>query len=165
VSEVHRRLGAVAEEPAERMTRLATPEICWAPESGCCCAGSGCLSAAEDALGQRPFRWLVTVCFVKLEDQHQWWKKRGGRELRALLMQHWDPVGVRDAPEAQNEYDTYAAGIIDRLHGGGDAVVIAEYLSWAQERMGLPRPASELQDVAQRITAWYAVAMNKQPAD
>jgi hypothetical protein len=40
-------------------------------------------------------------------------------------MELWDPVGVRDAPEAQNEYDTYAAGIIDRLHGGADAVVAA----------------------------------------
>jgi hypothetical protein len=79
-------------------------------------------------------------------------------------MDHWDPIGVRDAPEAQNEYDTYAAGIIDRLHGGADAVVVAEYLSWAQERMGLPTPASELQDVARRIAAWYAVAMREQLA-
>ncbi len=75
-------------------------------------------------------------------------------------MEQWDPTGVRGAPDAQNEYDRYAAGIVDCLHGGADAAAIAEYLSRAQDRMGLPEPPSELAAVATCITAWYAAAMH-----
>jgi len=29
------------------------------------------------------------------------------RAIRAALMQHWDPIGVADIPEAADEYDSY----------------------------------------------------------
>jgi hypothetical protein len=29
--------------------------------------------------------------------------------LRKVLMESWDPIGVYDVPEAQDEYDAYAA--------------------------------------------------------
>ena len=28
-------------------------------------------------------------------------------KVREILMQEWDPIGVRDVPQAQDEYDTY----------------------------------------------------------
>jgi hypothetical protein len=33
----------------------------------------------------------------------RWWKTRGQRELRELLIEHWDPVSVKSVPEAQDE--------------------------------------------------------------
>ena len=30
----------------------------------------------------------------------EWWKRVGERELRALVMSDWDPIGVSDFPEA-----------------------------------------------------------------
>jgi hypothetical protein len=38
-----------------------------------------------------------------------------GREvmqtIRAALMQHWDPIGVADIPEAQTSMDSYIASV------------------------------------------------------
>ena len=28
--------------------------------------------------------------------------------VRRILLQEWDPIGIRDAPEASDEYDRYA---------------------------------------------------------
>jgi hypothetical protein len=98
---------------------------------------------------------------MELEAQHRWWKQTGARELRQLVHEVWDPIGVRDIPEAQSEYDDYVGGIISRLHKGADPATIADYLSWAQDRMGLAKPANELRDVAERITAWYSASMNQ----
>jgi hypothetical protein len=36
------------------------------------------------------------------------YRSRENRRLvRELFMRDWDPIGVRDAPEAQDEYDAY----------------------------------------------------------
>lgn len=40
----------------------------------------------------------------------RWWRQTGERELRCILMTAWDPIGVGDAPEAWDEYDSYAPG-------------------------------------------------------
>ena len=88
-----------------------------------------------------------------------WWKTRGATGLHALLMEHWDPIGVRDIPEAQGEYTRYLGEIATRLHNEADSSDIAEYLSWAQGRMGLPKPAKDLKGVARTITGWYAAEM------
>jgi hypothetical protein len=32
-------------------------------------------------------------------------------QVRRVLMDEWDPIGVRDAPEAQDEYDRYVAEV------------------------------------------------------
>jgi hypothetical protein len=31
---------------------------------------------------------------MELSDWHLWYKRRGGRQLRTLLMDTWDPIGV-----------------------------------------------------------------------
>jgi hypothetical protein len=49
------------------------------------------------------------------EDWLAWWKARGERELRCILMTAWDPIGVGDAAEAWDEYDSYALGVARRL--------------------------------------------------
>ncbi len=37
------------------------------------------------------------------------------RAIRGVLMQDWDPCYVRDAPEAQDEYDTYVSQLYRML--------------------------------------------------
>jgi hypothetical protein len=44
-----------------------------------------------------------------------WWRTTGERELRCILMTAWDPVGAGDAPEAWDEYDSYAPVVAHRL--------------------------------------------------
>ena len=35
--------------------------------------------------------------------------------IRQILLRHWDPVGVVDVPEAQDEYDGYISKIYGTL--------------------------------------------------
>jgi hypothetical protein len=94
---------------------------------------------------------------MQLSEYHQWWKHQGGQELRRLLMERWDPIGVKDAPEAASEYDGYLAGVMQLLRSGASGEAIAEHLSQVeQERMGFRTTATQLQPVGERIVFWYA---------
>ena len=69
-------------------------------------------------------------------------------EIERVLLQEWDPIGVRDLAAASNEYDSYAFEIYACLQGATppSAVELSSYLAGVQsERMGLPC-TSELND-------------------
>jgi hypothetical protein len=77
-------------------------------------------------------------------------------ELQALLMAHWDPIGVQDEPDASDEYDSYVNPLLRRLDDGADADSVAEYLAEIESRrMGLPALPEDRFDVAERIVIWY----------
>src|SRR5207248_11732310 len=59
--------------------------------------------------------------------------------VREVLMQGWDPIGVRDAPEAQDEYDSYVGRVyVMLMDERASAEIIAEYLyRTATEDMGI----------------------------
>jgi hypothetical protein len=96
---------------------------------------------------------------MKLEDWHRWWKKTGAGELRRILMEEWDPIGVRGVPEAADEYDGYLGPLAARLREGASAEVIAGYLSEVEEdRIGLGESATSRkrnQALAARLRAWH----------
>lgn len=72
--------------------------------------------------------------------------------IREVLMRHWDPIGVADIPEAQDEYDSYIGGVYQLLASGADDMRMASHLAAIQtERMGLPKQAVFLMDVARRL--------------
>lgn len=62
--------------------------------------------------------------------------------IQKILLTEWDPIGVSDIPEAQDEYDTYAdaaSGILTSRAASVDD--IARYLfKVATEQMGLAYP-------------------------
>jgi hypothetical protein len=49
-------------------------------------------------------------------------------EIRRVLLQHWDPIGIRDEPNAQDEYDSYLGGIYELLVRGASDEEIANHL-------------------------------------
>ena len=80
---------------------------------------------------------------MALAEWHLWWKRSGARELRRLLMDGWDPIGVRDIPEASDEYDSYLGPIASRLRKGATADELAAYLTEVEEvQMGLGESAA-----------------------
>jgi hypothetical protein len=99
---------------------------------------------------------------MELADWHMWWKRSGAAELRRILMEEWDPIGVRGVPEAADEYDGYLPQIGSRLHDGASAKEIAAYLTWVEEdRMGLGRSAAARRRnkaLAARLCDWYSEA-------
>ena len=73
--------------------------------------------------------------------------------IRQVLLREWDPIGVRDVPEAQDEYDGYVGGVYRLLASGAAEKQILDHL-WQIETdaMGLSRlDPAELAPVARKL--------------
>jgi hypothetical protein len=79
------------------------------------------------------------------------------REIQAaigvILLRDWDPLGVRDVPKAQDEYDGYVAGVYRLLVSGAHPQAVAEHLCAVErERMALgQRQPADLLQVAKKL--------------
>ena len=76
-------------------------------------------------------------------------------EIRQILLNDWDPIGVKEIPEARDEYDSYIGGVYGLLCSSATAEEIAVYLAGIEARaMGLGRPPQEgLLQIARRLRA------------
>jgi hypothetical protein len=76
-------------------------------------------------------------------------------EIKRLLHFDWDPIGVAGAPEALDEYDSYAFRVFVMLNENADARAIADYLDWVvTERMEMPAPGNSA-EIAARIISLH----------
>lgn len=58
--------------------------------------------------------------------------------IREILLRQWDPIGVADEPQAQDEYDSYAGEIESAVRAGRSASEIANHLVLIEtDEMGL----------------------------
>ena len=48
--------------------------------------------------------------------------------IHTILIDEWDPIGVRSHREAQDEYDGYIGGILRMLSVGADKTKIVDHL-------------------------------------
>jgi hypothetical protein len=46
-----------------------------------------------------------------------------------ILINEWDPIGIKNNPNAKAEYDQYGLKIVGMLYNGSTAAQIAEYLN------------------------------------
>jgi hypothetical protein len=51
-------------------------------------------------------------------------------KIRTILLHDWDPIGVSDLPDAQDEYDSYVHPISEMLNQGKSVNEIYTYLQW-----------------------------------
>jgi hypothetical protein len=49
-------------------------------------------------------------------------------EIRQVLVSVWDPIGIKDEPRAQGEYDSYIGGVFNLLRNQGSEKEIEDYL-------------------------------------
>jgi hypothetical protein len=93
-------------------------------------------------------------------DWDSWWRERGERELRCILMTAWDPVGAGPVAAAWDEYDDYLPAIAARLRApaAGEQAVedLADLLeALAGEVIGVPtRPREAYRDLGGALLAW-----------
>ena len=72
--------------------------------------------------------------------------------IKEALLKEWDPIGVRDIPEAKNEYDGYVSVICRMLGERQSKEKIFEYLWWAEtEHMGLTGNRRATEQFAERL--------------
>jgi hypothetical protein len=68
-------------------------------------------------------------------------------EIRRVLLEVWDPIGIKDEPNAQDEYDGYLGGILGQLACGASDDEISKYLHRiVTERMELSAPVEAMRD-------------------
>jgi hypothetical protein len=74
-------------------------------------------------------------------------------------MEHWDPIGVRNTPEASDEYDRYVGEVYVMLMDDrvSEAVICAYLYATATEYMGLS--PSDFLATASSTTAAILVAL------
>jgi hypothetical protein len=82
--------------------------------------------------------------------------KTQSRLLRAqihdVLLDIWDPIGIKDEPNAQNEYDGYVGGLYDLLTSGAPDSALLDYLHHAvYENIGLDATREDMRDTVSAL--------------
>ena len=76
------------------------------------------------------------------------------QQIREVLLRHWDPIGVAEEPQAQDEYDSYVGGVYRLLAGGARPSAVAQHLARIEaEQMGFGTAADKLLLVAEKLCA------------
>jgi hypothetical protein len=77
------------------------------------------------------------------------------RAIRSVLLQDWDPIGVRDTAEAQDEYDSYSMPLYSFLrHRPSEKELVDHLYRLETEHMGLTRSGrGHLAPIAQKLLA------------
>ncbi len=72
--------------------------------------------------------------------------------IRLVLIAVWDPIGIQDEPNAQNEYDSYLDGVYELLVSGASDSDIEDHL-WriVSDSMGLD--AAKKSDMTDTVKA------------
>ena len=75
------------------------------------------------------------------------------KAIRNVLLSDWDPIGIKDEPNAQDEYDGYVSGVHQLRASGATAVQRAEYLRNIEAtKMGIGEGAiDQLLPVAEKL--------------
>jgi hypothetical protein len=73
-------------------------------------------------------------------------------QIRSVLLNTWDPIGIKDEPNAQDEYDDYIGSIYDLLVKGAPYSDLLDYLHWAvYENMGLDASREDMQETVDAL--------------
>jgi len=68
-------------------------------------------------------------------------------QIRHVFLDVWDPIGIKDEPNAQDEYDGYIGEVFELLVGKAPDESIEDYLLWAvNDHMGLSAPRSAMKE-------------------
>ncbi len=81
-------------------------------------------------------------------------------QIRHVLLHVWDPIGVHDEPNAQDEYDGYIGELYELLTGQATNLEIHKYLYWvAHTRMGFEHVRAS--DTAKTIAALRTITISR----
>ena len=73
-------------------------------------------------------------------------------KIRSILLTEWDPLGIKNDPEAHNEYDSYIRHIESLLMHNSDARHISEFLLRVErDQMGLSGDFMRAESVSKSI--------------
>jgi len=73
--------------------------------------------------------------------------------IRHVFLEIWDPIGVRDEPNAQDEYDSYIGHAFELLMSKASDSEINDYLLQVVAGMGMDGSRASHVDVIQALRA------------
>ena len=77
------------------------------------------------------------------------------RELRSRLLS-WDPIGVGENPQAQDEYDCLISPLMHRLHDGASERAISKWLiDELTGHFGMSAQPDRERALAKELRAWW----------
>lgn len=72
--------------------------------------------------------------------------------VKNILLKEWDPIGVADVDEAQDEYDSYVPSFVDMLMHGATENEILDHLTWIEvARIGLESDFFHRKNIARKL--------------
>jgi hypothetical protein len=83
--------------------------------------------------------------------------KENSRRIRDAIhhvfLDVWDPIGIADEPNAQDEYDSYIGRAFELLWAKASDAELNEYLVWIVGQMGMDGSRHSHADVIQALRA------------
>jgi hypothetical protein len=74
------------------------------------------------------------------------------KRIDEILWNDWDPIGVKEFPEARDEYQSYIYRIYELKKAGASIEILAKELNDIEmHRMGIFRDISKCLDVAKKV--------------
>jgi hypothetical protein len=72
--------------------------------------------------------------------------------IKRILLTEWDPIGVSEFPEAQDEYDAYVSEVYRLLSRRAGVREMFDYLWWLETtHMGLCGDRQRTEKIAERL--------------
>ena len=78
--------------------------------------------------------------------------------IRKVFLEVWDPIGVKDEPNAQDEYDSYLGGTFELLMNHASDQDLKNYLDGCIEGMGMNSSRHSDSDV---VAALRSIDLNE----
>jgi hypothetical protein len=76
------------------------------------------------------------------------------RQIKYLLLNEWDPIGVKEFPEGDDEYDMYIPNLYRMVISGKHASEIYKYLIWVEsDHIGLPADRQLTMSISEKLSA------------
>ena len=74
------------------------------------------------------------------------------RRIRAVFMDEWDPIGVRNIPECADEYDSYVMPLYSILRQRKSETAVLDFLQGAyRDMMGITVPSEKFREIATKF--------------
>ncbi len=88
--------------------------------------------------------------------------KEAHAAIKRVLLTKWDPIGVSEVAEAQDEYDAYVSEVYRLLLRGAVARQVFDYLWWVETKhMGLCGDRQRTEKVAERLVAVFSEGLSR----
>lgn len=73
--------------------------------------------------------------------------------VKSILLNEWDPIGIGEFEEANDEYDAYIEPICKLIAEGKSAIEIQHYLRFITDSMCLDADGATEQAIAERLAS------------